>query len=247
MLTRLPMRIRKWLALLWERYIRGTAVGWVRFGSLRRLHPLGAVFGLKRGQRLELCLDRYYIERFLAQHAADIQGHVLEIADNTYTQRFGGARVRRSDVLHAAPDNPDATIVGDLTCADHVAAQSFDCIILTQTLQYIYDLRAAIHTLYRLLKPGGVVLATCPGISQMSRYDCEHWGEYWRFTTLSVHTLFTEVFPEDGVRVQGYGNVLVAIAFLHGLLVPELRQEELDYHDPDYEVLITIRAVKPVE
>jgi SAM-dependent methyltransferase len=245
MVTRLSGRLRKWLAPSWERYVRGTAVGGVRFGSLRRLHPLGAVFGLQRGQRLELCVDRYYIERFLAQHAADIQGHVLEIADNTYTQRFGGTRVLHSDVLHPAPDNPDATIIADLTCADHVAAQSFDCIILTQTLQYIYDLRAAIRTLYRLLKPGGVVLATCPGISQMSRYDCEHWGEYWRFTTLSAHKLFTEMFREDRVTVQGHGNVLVAMAFLHGLLVTELRQEELDYHDPDYEMLITVRAVKP--
>ena len=51
----------------------------------------------------------------------------------------------------------------------------------------------------------------------------------------------------DSVLVQGHGNVLVAIAFLHGLLIQELRQEELDYHDPDYELLITVRAQKPQE
>jgi SAM-dependent methyltransferase len=220
------------------------AIGRVRFGSLRRLTPIGEVFGVKRGQSVDLCLDRYYIERFLAQHAPDIHGRVLEVADNTYTRRFGGARVVQSDVLHAAPGNPEATIVADLTRADHLDANAFDCIILTQTLQYIYDVPAAIRTLHRLLKPGGVLLATCPGISQTSRYDADNWGEYWRFTSLSAHRLFTEAFPEAGVTVQAYGNVLVAMAFLHGLIVPELHREELEYHDPDYELLITIRASK---
>jgi SAM-dependent methyltransferase len=230
---------------LWKRYVRGTAIGWVRFGSLRRLTPIGEVFGLKRGQSLDLCIDRYYIERFLAHRASDIHGHVLEIAENTYTRRFGGTRVVQSDVLHAAPGNPDATMIADITHAEHLAANAFDCIILTQTLQYIYDLRAAMRTLYRILKPGGVLLATCPGISQTSRYDANNWGEFWRLTTLSAHRLCTEVFPEDGVTVQAYGNVLVAMAFLYGLILPELRRDELEYHDPDYELLITIRAVKP--
>jgi SAM-dependent methyltransferase len=209
--------------------------------------PIGEVFGLKRGQSLDLCLDRYYVERFLEQHAADIHGRVLEIGDNTYTHRFGGSRVRQSDVLHAAPGNPEATLVADLTCADHLAANAFDCIILTQTLQYIYDVRAALRTLHRLLKPAGVLLATCPGISQMSRRDAEQWGEYWRFTTFSARRLFAEVFPETAISVQAHGNVLVALAFLHGLLVTELRRAELEYHDPDYEVLITVRAQKPGE
>jgi SAM-dependent methyltransferase len=232
---------------LWKRYVGGTAIGRVRFGSLRRLTPIGEVFGLKRGQSLDLCIDRYYIEHFLAHHASDIHGRVLEIAENTYTRRFGGARVLQSDVLHAAPGNPDATMVADLTHAEHLAANAFDCIILTQTLQYIYDLRAAMCTLHRSLKPGGVLLATCPGISQTSRYDADNWGEFWRFTTLSARRLCTEVFPNDGVTVQAYGNVLVATAFLYGLILPELRRDELEYHDPDYELLITIRAVKPYD
>jgi SAM-dependent methyltransferase len=202
------------------------------------------VFGVKRGHAVELCIDRYYIERFLTYHAADIAGHVLEVADNTYTHRFGGANVRRAEVLHATPGNPQATIIADLTDADHIPSDTFDCIILTQTLQYIYDLRAALRTLYRILKPGGVLLATCPGISQTSRYDDEQWGEYWRFTRRSAQRLFTEVFAESEVTVRAYGNVLTAIAFLHGLLRTELRREELEYHDPDYEMLITIRAVK---
>ena len=240
-----PGAMRERTQQVWERYVRGTAVGRVHFGSLRRLHPIGEVFGVKRGQSVDLCIDRYYIAAFLARHAADIHGHVLEIADDTYTRRFGADRVQCADVLHALPGNPAATIVADLTSATNVPSGRFDCIILTQTLQYIYDVRAALRTVHRLLKPGGVVLATVPGISQTSRYDAEQWGEFWRFTTQSARRLFGEVFPAHGTAIQGYGNVLVALAFLHGLLIEELRQEELDYHDPDYELLITIRAQKP--
>jgi SAM-dependent methyltransferase len=185
------------------------------------------------------------METFLERYATDIRGHVLEIADATYTRRFGGQRVSHSDVLHVTPGHPRATITADLTCADHIRSETFDCIILTQTLQYIYEVRAALRTLYRILTPGGVVRATFPGISQIARDDMERWGEYWRFTTLSSRQLFAEVFPEDCVTVQAYGNIFTAIAFLHGLVVEELRREELDYHDRDYEMLITVRAMKP--
>ena len=237
----LPVEVRRWLRAKQQRFKQSPLPGFVRFGSLRRVTPISRVFGFDRGQ----CVDRYYIENFLASHAQDIQGHVLEIGDATYTRTFGSARVAKSDVVHVWEGNPKATIVADLTCADHIPSDTFDCIILTQTLQHIYDVHASLKQLYRVLKPGGVLLATFPGISQISRYDMDRWGDYWRFTTLSARRLFEEVFPPDHVTVMAHGNVLAAIAFLHGLAAEELKQEELDHCDPDYEVLITIRAIKP--
>jgi SAM-dependent methyltransferase len=202
--------------------------------------PIDADFGCRWGQPI----DRYYIENFLGRHEVDIHGRVLEVADSGYTQRFGGERVSRSEVLHYVDGNPKATIVGDLTDAPHIPSDAFDCIILTQTLQFIFDARAAVKTLHRILKPGGAVLATCHGISQISRNDMERWGEYWRFTSGSAHQLFAEVFPTDSVTVHAYGNVLAAIAFLHGLTVQELRREELEHQDPSYEIIIGVRALK---
>ena len=169
----------------------------------------------------------------------------LEIGDDAYTRKFGGYRVARSDVLHLVPGNPRATIVADLTGAENIPSDTFDCIILTQTLQCIYDIRAALKTLYRILKPGGVILATFSGISQISRWDMDRWGHYWNFTTLSARRLFEEVFLPSNVKVDSSGNVLVACAFLQGLASEELRQAELEHRDPDYEVLITVRARKP--
>jgi SAM-dependent methyltransferase len=215
-------------------------VGLVRFGSLRRVTPISREFGLDRGQ----CIDRYYIEAFLSRHAADIGGRVLEIGDDAYTRKFGGKRVSSSNVLNLRSGDPKTTLVGDLANAQHIASDSFDCIVFTQTLQFIYDVRAAVDHLHRILRPGGVLLATAAGISQISRYDMERWGDYWRFTTSSMQRIFEECFPLGDVDVQACGNVLAAVAFLEGLSAEELRREELDHQDQDYELLITVRAVK---
>lgn len=213
----------------------------VRFGSLRSLTPVSRKFGWDRGG---LPVDRYYIERFLADHAGDIAGHVLEVRDDAYTRKFGGSRVTRTDVLHPTADNPRATIVADLTRAESIPSDSFDCVVLTQVLPFIPDVQAAVRTLHRILRPGGVVLATLPGISQIIRYDMDRWGDYWRFTSLSARRLFECAFPGGDVHVEAHGNVLAATAFLQGLSTRDLREAELNHRDPDYEVLITVRAVK---
>ncbi len=239
----LPAAMRRWLNLNRQRLRRWPPVGMVEFGSLRRLTPVSQSFGVDRG----LCIDRYYIEHFLDQHSGDVKGQVLEVGDDIYTTRFGGEQVTGSDVLHVTEDNAKATIVADLTQADQIPSDVYDCIVLTQTLQFIYDVRKVVETLYRILKPNGVLLVTCSGINRISRYDMDRWGEYWRLTTLSASRLLEEFFPPSNVTVQGYGNVLAAVAFLHGLAASELRQEELDYCDPDYDILIGVRAVKREE
>src|SRR5215813_470108 len=177
----LPPGIRHWLRLQQTRFSVWPPVGTVRLGSLQRTTPISSQFGYDRGH----CIDRYYIEKFLAANAVDIRGHVLEIADDNYTCRFGGDRVTQSTILHVNRDNENANLVADLTSASQIQENTFDYIILTQTLQFIYDYQAAISTLYRIVRPGGVLLATFPGISQISRYDMSRWGEYWRFTSLS--------------------------------------------------------------
>lgn len=215
-------------------------VGSVRFGDLRRLEPISPDFGYSRGGPV----DRYYIEKFLAGNANDIKERVLEVGENIYTKQFGGDRVKRSDVVHVEEGNPQATIIADITRADHIESNSFDCIICTQTLHLIYDMRAAVQTLYRILKPGGIALVTVPGISQI---EGGNWRDYWCWS-LTVHStrrLFEEAFPAANVEVENYGNVLAATAFLQGIGAPELRHEELDYTDPLYQVIITVRATKP--
>jgi SAM-dependent methyltransferase len=240
----LPLGIRQWLRAQQRRFsLHRTPVGCVAFGDLRRLSPISPVFGLDRSLPV---IDRYYIEGWLAKHAADIHGEVLEMDDASYTRRFGGDRVTRSDVMHYVAGNPEATIVADLTTADHIPSDRFDCIILTQTLQMILDVPAALRHLQRILKPGGVLLVTSHGISRIARRgDIDPWGEYWHFTAQAMRHLFAAQFPTDHLEIVTYGNVLSAAASLYGLAAADLTEQELDYRDPNFEVIIAVRAEKP--
>jgi hypothetical protein len=199
------------------------AVGDIQFGNLRRKTPISTNYGFDRG----LPVDRYYIENFLTRYSSDIKGHVLEIGDNHYTCKFGGDRVAISDVLHLKEDCHGATIIGDLCDVPQIPNDIF-----------------AIRTLSRILKPGGITLVTLPSITQLAEAN---WNDSrcWGFTKVSAEKLFEEVFPQVCVKVESFGNVLAAISFLEGLATQELEKEELDFYDPSYPVLITVRAVKP--
>ncbi|WP_082151344.1 glycosyltransferase [Caenimonas sp. SL110] len=205
-------------------------------GTLRRTTPISPIWGFDRGN----AVDRFYIERFLAQHRSDITGRVLEVQSPAYTQRFGTA-VTRSDVLDIAAANPLATLVADLAAADALPSDAMDCFVLTQTLHLIHDLRGALHHAHRMLKPGGVLLATIPAVS---RIDPDSKADQWRMTPASAERLFTEVFGPGQVSVQGHGNVLTCIAFLAGMAAQELSTRELNHVDDAFPMLITIRAVK---
>jgi SAM-dependent methyltransferase len=208
-------------------------------GDLRRVTPIDPNWGFERG----IPIDRVYVESFIGDHAADIRGRVLEIAAPDYTTKFG-SDVAKVDILMAKEGNPEATIVGDLADAPHIPDGSFDCAIVTQTLQFVYDVRGALATLHRVLAPGGVLLATVPGITKLSPPEDEEWGEWWHYTARSARRLAEEAFGAGNVETKAYGNVLAAAGFLYGLAASDLRTEELAAHDRLYEVIVGVRAVK---
>ena len=203
--------------------------------GLPGLEPVSRTFGFDRGKPV----DRWYIERFLAERRADVRGAVLEVAEDTYTQWYGDAEVTQSDVLHHTGTDV-STIVGDLTTGEGLPTAAYDCFICTQTLPFIYKVHAAVRGMHKVLKPGGIVLATVPGMSQISREDKRDWGDWWRFTSQGTRRLFEETF--DDVQVAAHGNVLSAAAFLYGYAAEELSEQELAHRDDDYELVITVRA-----
>lgn len=223
--------------------LRGRLGQWRRrllkpyFGAWGRVTPLSGWFGFERGTPV----DRRYIETFLARNSGDIRGRALEIGDAGYCRQFGGGQIERQDVLHIHADNPEATIVGDLVDPGVLPPGAFDCMVLTQTLQMIYDMKAAIREIHAGLAPGGVLLLTAPGISQIERGE---WREtwYWSLTPLAASRLFGEVFGEENVTVECHGNVYAATAFLQGACAEELSARKLDVVDPHYPVIVAVRA-----
>jgi len=213
-------------------------VGWVNFGRLSSTTPISREFGLDRGT----AIDRYYIEKFLAKHASDISGHVLEVGDDAYSQRYG-SNISAQDILHVDLHHEKATLHGDLSQAGVVPENTFNCIVLTQTLQLIFELQNAVTALHASLKAGGTLLLTVPGISPIDRGE---WGEKWcwAFTPTSVRRLFEQSFPPGALEIEAHGNVVAATAFLQGAALEEVDRNKLDIYDAAFPVIITLRARK---
>lgn len=203
--------------------------------------PISKVFGFDRG----LPIDRYYIEKFLSENRQLIKGVTLEIAESTYTKKFGGKKVKKALVFNVKKGRAKMDIIGNLVTGEGIKENLVDCFIMTQTLPFIYAIHSAVKNAVKILRPGGSLLVTVPGITQISRYDMSRWGQYWSFTDLSLRKLFEEVVPSSFIDIKTYGNVKSASYFLYGFAQHELTREELEYHDPDYQLIIGAVIKKP--
>lgn len=236
---RLPSRLLKFLHArgFYPGYV--PAIGKIDQGDFNRLTPFSEDFGFDRGG----AVDRFYIEEFIRTNKASVKGTVLEIGDNEYTMRYGDSLVSKSDILHIDSSNEKATYIGDITNVPQIPSAYFDCIIFTQTLHLIYDFKSALRTCYRILKPGGTLLLTVPGITQV---DKGPWKDYWlwSFTDAAMKKVMSETFNGSEVEVKSHGNVQVASAFLYGMGLSEISSKALAFNDPSYQVIVTVKAIK---
>lgn len=208
------------------------------FGDMEET-PVSRVFGSERGK----AVDRYYIERYLSDNAKYIKGSVLEVLNNKYTLMFGRDKVSESVVSHVKGWG-DNTVLCNFETGEGVIQNRYDCIICTQTLQYIYDLSSAIKNIYKMLRKGGSALITVPGIKPLCVYDSTNWGEYWSFTADSLKRLCSEVCSEKDFELIQYGNVKVTTAYLYGICVEELKESDFELNDPQFPFLICARISK---
>lgn len=231
LLARLPTQLRQRL-----RRIRWRA----RWGNLRRATPISASFGFDRGTPI----DRFYLERFLADEASAIRGVVGEVAGSLYATSFGGERVTRVEVIDIDPNNPHATLVADLSDADELPAGVFDCLLVVQTLQYTPSPEVALANCLRSLRPGGTLLLALPALAAHDDNERPE-DDHWRFWPGGVVSLVSQVAPQADSRVVAYGNLTAAIAFLHGLAAEELRDDELARQDLRFPVVVCVRITLP--
>lgn len=207
----------------------------ILFGGFeRRLNPVSRKFGFDRG----LPIDRFYVEKFLNAHKDSIKGRCLEVVNNEYTVKFGENHVTQSDIVDNNPNNTRATIRGDLRNLNAIADNSYDTLIITQTLGMIDDLPAAAKELWRILKPGGTLLITATTLGPL-------WEQvFWRLTPSSLRFLFGKCFGRNNIAIETFGNVFTQQCFLSGFAAEELNEKELNFNDQRFPLVLGLKAVK---
>ena len=220
-------------------YLAHHGVAEIAWGDLRRVDPVSREWGYDRGEPV----DRRYIDEFLASHSSDVSGAVLEVQEDDFSRAYGGARVTEYSVLDIDAGNRRATVLADLRHCPDIPADRFDCVILTQTLHVIDDMAAALGECYRILKPGGVLLATVPAASRVCLEYGEE-GDFWRATPAGARALFRFAFTPAHLSTTSFGNILTNTAFLHGLAASEITEPEFAASDPYFPALTGIRARK---
>lgn len=205
---------------------------------VRRLeHPVSSQYGFDRGTPV----DRPYIEAFLAAHSDDVRGRVLEVKDAAYATRFGGKDVTHVDVVDIDADNPHATLVVDLDEPGVLSKGAYDCIVLTQVLEFLHPERALVQ-LYDALAPGGVLLVTAPFFCRLESPV----GDRWRLSPDGLRRVLAEVLPSGvGVQVEGRGNLGTAVALLAGLAVEETGSLHRRPDDWRFPIVVLARVQRP--
>jgi hypothetical protein len=213
--------------------------------QLRRLRPLA------NGRQCGRPIVRYYWERFLETHRADIRGHCLEIGSTVSIRRYGGHAVTRADAVDVSPHGEEITVVADLSRADDVPGDLYDCFINPFTMHLIYDVEAALYHSVRILKPGGVLLANFPCVDYYFARGLDMGTGrplfmYWWFTPIQVENLLRRIGLDGGqYQMTIDGNLFARVAYQMNMPSEELSRTELDYEDEGHPLLVSVRAVKP--
>lgn len=192
-----------------------------RFGDPGRTTPLTR-WGRERGTPV----DRWYLERWLHEHARHVHGRALEVKADHYASRLGAAEV---EVVDIDRHNPAATIIGDLCDPATLPPGRYDAAVVTQTLQLLHDPASGLRGLLASLRPGGTLLLTVPCLSRVIGPS-----DLWRWTPAGLQHLIDAVLPDGATaEVVGLGNGLAGRAFLFGLAAEDLWPGALPVGDPD--------------
>jgi hypothetical protein len=204
------------------------------------LSPISNFFGFDRG----VSIDRFYINNFIKKNKRYIKGNVLEIGDDRYSSKYNCKKIIAGIVKKKRGGAGCNIFYLNLEKKLPNSIGTFDCIICTQVLNYVFDYQAVIENLFKLLNKNGVLLLTCSSTTRISEYDDRRYGDYWRFTRRSIYKIFNKYSKKNNLQIQSYGNVSVVSKFLYGLSLEELTNLELSYNDKNFPLIITARLKK---
>lgn len=201
------------------------------WGNLRSESPFSEEYGFDRGTPI----DRYYLHKFLQGHRAHITGDVLEVQGSGYTQQFGQG-VTSADSFDIDP-RFRPTYVCDLADSETVLSSNrYDCCLLPNTLQHLRDIEACLRNALRVIKPGGIILASSAVFVPL----ISDGADYWRLSRMGWEQITVRVWAGSEVKIEAHGNCLAALASMLGLASEELTPAELNFQSRRYPVLVTI-------
>lgn len=188
---------------------------------------------------------RFYTDTFIHENRQYIKGSVLEVGHPRYSLMFK-ENIENRDVLHAVPnENNAATIIGDLATGENIPVEKYDCFILTHVLTSIFKIEDALRHAYGAIKPGGVLLIVCTTLAQVSLYDMERWGDYWRVTDKCLESLILAACPDAGYTVSSYGNLAVGLGQILQIGAEFFPENAFAPHHPAYPLIVTAVVKKP--
>lgn len=219
----------------------------LRAMQFRRLRPF------RNGEQVGTSVTRLYWLNYLEKHRADIRGHGLEVGTTATIKQYGGSALTQADAIDLTGHSPEVNVVADLSRADHVPGDVYDCFVNQFTTAVIYDIDAALYHSIRLLKPGGVLLINFWTVDFYFNRGLDMGTGaplfmYWNFTPIQVENMLRRIgLTETDYEIESFGNVLTRMANLLNIPAEELTRHEFEYVDPGQPLVICVRVVKPVD
>jgi hypothetical protein len=244
-----PRQIRPWLRnprALGLHALRAPVVRQLAALRFRRLQPMFS------GRPVGTAIVRWYWSDFLQRHRNDVRGDALEVGTTSTIRAYGGDRLRSANAIDLAPHGSEVTLVADLSRADDISGERYDCFVLQFTMHVIADAEAALYHAVRLLKPGGVLLVnfSCVDAQFPTGMDMGTGAPlwvHWCFTPLQVHNLLHRAgLGSPDYSLEVHGNLFARMAYQLNMPAEALTREELTQPDAAWPVLVCVRAVRPV-
>lgn len=143
-------------------------------------------------------IDRTLLTAFIERNAHLLQGKILDVGGQDgkrYRAFFGHAE--SFTVL-----DPDASAKPDIVAGAEsmpLGDASMDAILCCEVLMYIRDIRKAVDEMTRVLKKGGVLMATVSFMATPAHRD----GYYWQFAPDGIKELLSAHFKDIRVERRG--------------------------------------------
>lgn len=122
----------------------------------------------------------------LRQHA---RGRLIDLGCGDMPFRaFVQAQVTAYDSLDFFPRRADVTYVADLQDMGQVPSAAYDTAVCIEVLEHVPDPFRAVREIWRVLRPGGVLVVSVPHISRL--HDEPH--DYYRYTRHGLRRLLEQ-------------------------------------------------------